>query len=466
MSWGDHRLQGEGAGASLHENGNNMHVVMTGHAKKKRELGQMEKYGKWTLIREIGRGASGIVYLATGVDGGLAAVRICLRGELGADRYARELRGAKLYRGIPPGEGLVRLLELGEFEQGFYMAMELADDEFGGRPSGTPEYRPKTLARVIAGERALPVKEALEIGLALAKGLETLQRRHLLHRDVKPGNVVYVRGRPVLSDPGLLVDEAEAVSLVGTPGYVPPENFIGSGGDVYSLGLTLKAASFGRSVEELERGPMLEADTGNPLFPAWWRILNRATHPDPMRRYRSAKALRKDFLALRVRMYFMLRTFGLPRYAWCLLVVLAIVATASVFRVKTAIDYSESRWKELDDSIAEQVARSNEVTEQTIRDGYDNSVKWREEDVFRLEEKISEVERSIAKKEKLLAEKNRKADIESVKSRIEEDIRQRNSLLMEKAKKMKELEEAELARKVGLEKLEKEKRERLGRQRK
>ena len=112
---------------------------------------------------------------------------------------------------------------------------------------------------------------------------------------------------------------------------------------------------------------------------------------------------------------------------------MAIVATASVFRVKTAIDYSESRWKELDDSIAEQVARGNEVIEQTIRDGYDNSVKRREEDVFYLEEKISKVERSIAKKEKLLAEKNRKADIESVRSSIEKDIRKRNSLLMEKA---------------------------------
>ena len=426
----------------------------------------MEKYGEWTLIREIGRGASGIVYLATGVDGGLAAVRICLRGELGADRYARELRGAKLYRGIPPGEGLVRLLELGEFEQGFYMAMELADDEFGESPSGTPEYRPKTLARVIAGERALPVKESLEIGLALAEGLETLQRHHLLHRDVKPGNVVYVRGRPVLSDPGLLVDEAEAVSLVGTPGYVPPENFIGTGGDVYSLGLTLKAASFGRPVEELERGPMLEADTGNPLFPAWWRILNRATHSDPMRRYRSAKALRKDLLALRVKMFFMSRMFGLPRYVWCLLVVLATVVAASVFRVKTAIDYSVLRWKELDDSIAEQTARTNEAVEQSIRENYDNSVKFAEEDVSRLEKEISEVERSIAKNEKLLAETVREADIKEVKSSIERDMEYRNFLLMGKTEKMKILEKAELARKEGLEKLEKEKRERLERQKK
>lgn len=211
---------------------------------------------------------------------------------------------------------------------------------------------------------------------------------------------------------------------------------------------------------------MLEADTGNPLFPAWWRILNRATHSDPMRRYRSAKALRKDLLALRVKMFFMSRMFGLPRYVWCLLVVLAIVVAASVFRVKTAIDYSVLRWKELDDSIAEQTARTNEAVEQSIREDYDNRVKFAEEDVSRLEKEISEVERSIAKNEKLLAETVREADIEKVKSSIKGDMGYRKFLLMGKAEKMKILERAELARKEGLEKFEKEKRERLERQKK
>ena len=136
---------------------------------------------------------------------------------------------------------------------------------------------------------------------SLAKGLETLQRHHLLHRDIKPGNVIYVRGRPVLSDPGLVVEESQAVSLVGTPGYVPPENFTDAAGDIYSLGLTLKAASFGRKIEDLDKGPALEADTGSRFFPAWWRILNKATDPTPSRRYQSAKALLKDLKELRLR---------------------------------------------------------------------------------------------------------------------------------------------------------------------
>ena len=261
-----------------------------------------QQCGVWRLEREIGQGAYGVVYLAVGSDGVRAAVKVCRREAVGDERYERELRGAKLYRAIPPQEGLVRMRELVETEWGFYTVMDLADDEFGGPLEAASGYRPKTLARVIEGEKALPLKECVKLGIALAGGLATLQRHHLLHRDIKPGNVIYIGGKPVLTDPGLLVDEFEAASLVGTPGYVPPENFTAAAGDIYSLGLTLKAASFGRKLEDLDKGPALESDTSAPLFPAWWRILNKATDPTPSRRYQSAKALIKDLKSLRMRM--------------------------------------------------------------------------------------------------------------------------------------------------------------------
>jgi serine/threonine protein kinase len=265
--------------------------------------------GDWRLDREIGRGAYGVVYLATNGKGERAAVKVCRRNDTGEERYERELRGAKLYSLIPPQEGLVRMREFAEEPWGFYAVMDLADDEFGGDCTASSEYRPKTLARVIEGEKALPLSACVRLGLALAKGLVVLQRHHLLHRDIKPGNVLYVGGRPVLSDPGLVVEESEAVSRVGTPGYVPPENFTGAAGDIYSLGLTLKAASFGRHIEDLDKGPALEADTGANLFPAWWRILNKATDPTPSRRYQSAKAILKELKRLHLRMAF-------ARFAW------------------------------------------------------------------------------------------------------------------------------------------------------
>ena len=262
-----------------------------------------ESCGDWKLLREIGRGAYGTVHLAVGPGGEHAAVKVCRRDAVGDERYERELRGAKLYRSIPPQEGLVRMRALAETDWGFYTVMDLADDEFGGSQDASSGYRPKTLARVIDGEKALPLKECVGLAIALAKGLAALQRHHLLHRDIKPANVLYVGGRPVLSDPGLVVEETAAVSTVGTPGYLPPERkFTDAAGDIYSLGLTLKAASFGRQLEELDKGPAMEADTGAALFPAWWRILNKATDPTPAKRHQSAKALLKDLAALRRKM--------------------------------------------------------------------------------------------------------------------------------------------------------------------
>ena len=262
--------------------------------------GNMPQCGQWRLVREIGHGAYGVVYLAVGSDGKRAAVKVCRRDEIGEERYARELRGARLYSAIQRTTGLVWMKELVEEPWGFYSVMDLADHEFGGEFS-EDTYRPKTLASMLGGVKALPIDESVKLGIALAKGLETLQRHHLLHRDIKPGNVIYVGGRPVLSDPGLVVEESEAASLVGTPGYVPPENFTAAVGDVYSLGLTLKAASFGRSIEDIDKGPALEADTSAAQFPAWWRILSKATDPTPSRRYQSAKALLKDLKSLRIK---------------------------------------------------------------------------------------------------------------------------------------------------------------------
>ena len=290
--------------------------------------------GVWRLGREIGRGAYGIVYLAVNAKGEGAAVKVCGRADISDECYARELRGAKLFREIPPQEGLVRMRDLAEADWGFYTVMDLADDEFADASVATDAYRPRTLASVIESEKALPLAECVRLALALAKGLETLQRHHLLHRDIKPANVLYVGGKPVLSDPGLVVEEASATSLVGTPGYVPPEKFTSSASDIYSLGLVLKAASFGRRVEDLAKGPAQEADTGAPQFATWWRILNKATDETPARRYQSAKALLKDVRRLQLK----IAASPAERVAnvvgrWLLLLILLFLVSYAVFQI-------------------------------------------------------------------------------------------------------------------------------------
>ena len=58
------------------------------------QLEDMTQCGQWRLVREIGHGAYGVVYLAVGADGKRAAVKVCRRDGMSDERYSRELRGA------------------------------------------------------------------------------------------------------------------------------------------------------------------------------------------------------------------------------------------------------------------------------------------------------------------------------------------------------------------------------------
>ena len=287
-------------------------------------------------LREIGRGAHGVVHLARNpATGAFAALKVCDRPEGDAATPAalaaweRERRGTALYAALPPHPGLVRILAFDEAPDGrsFRVAMELADPEdapasstgrsFGIQHSafGIEAYRPRTLASVLQAEIALPLRDCLSLGLRLAGALEFLQSRHLAHRDVKPSNVLFVRGRPVLADVGLVADLREAKSLVGTPGYEPPEHHGTPQGDVYSLGRTLARASLGREPEEGGFVPCPEADSDAPGFWRWMQILARACALAPERRYRSAKALRKALAALALRVRLRTRVWPVLRLA-------------------------------------------------------------------------------------------------------------------------------------------------------
>ena len=79
---------------------------------------------------------------------------------------------------------------------------------------------------------------ALIIATALARGLGHLHGQGLVHRDVKPANVIFVHGRARLADMGL-VDEEGRMSFAGTEGYVAPEGTGTPAADLYSLGLVL-----------------------------------------------------------------------------------------------------------------------------------------------------------------------------------------------------------------------------------
>ncbi len=276
---------------------------------------------------EIGRGASGVVTLVQ-TPAGYVAKKVCTKPESGdTGVYARELRAVRAYLHVPPAEGLIRISNLAVADDGnsFSYLMELADDEENGRAIDPATYRPRTLTSVLSAEIALPLRECIALGLRLSSAVAHLQRHHLLHRDIKPGNVLYIHGQPVLADIGLVMDVREATSLVGTPGYAPPENHGTPQGDVYSLGKTLYRASTGREPDEQGFAPCTEADTDAPYFWKWMIILAKACSPSPDKRHRSAKALRKDLLRLQ------LQTRLMPRKNLAQLLAIPLVGAAVWF---------------------------------------------------------------------------------------------------------------------------------------
>ena len=287
-----------------------------------------DAFAPFRPIREIGRGAHGAVFLADGPSG-RAAIKVCPKPADPARKpdWERERRGWSLFARIPSHPGLVRVFGTGDTPDGaaFWVAMELADPEPGASdPAG---YRPLTLASVAAAEVALPLRRCVALGERLASALEHLQRHHLVHRDVKPGNVLFVRGNSVLADAGLVADDREAASLVGTPGYEPPEHHGTPQGDVFSLGRTLWRIATGRAPDEAGFAPCAEADTSDPDFWRLLALLGRATSPVPERRHRSAKAFRKDLARLRRRRRFRLaRRIAVPSLAAaCAALLLALV---------------------------------------------------------------------------------------------------------------------------------------------
>lgn len=256
--------------------------------------------------REIGRGEYGVVYLAKGPGAyyALKVVQLPDKADVArAEAYARELRGVRLVMGLPPIGGLVRIHDLAERPDGseFAYAMDLADPEREESGPFDDNYRPRTLASVVDAEIALPLDECLDIAIRIATVLVALQRRHIIHRDIKPGNIIFVRGKAILADVGLAIDVRDATSIVGTPGYAPPERQGSPAGDVFGLGKTLYRISTGRQPSEEGLPPCTEADVDSPYFWKWMTILSKATSRDPARRYRSAKGLLRDLRRLRSR---------------------------------------------------------------------------------------------------------------------------------------------------------------------
>ena len=248
--------------------------------------------GRFRIVRPIGEGGTGIVYEALDpVLSRAVALKILKPQGLSRELVERFLREARFLARLRH-PNVVQILELGRHEGRDFLTMEFIE----GKPFPATADRREALARLVR----------------VARAIAHIHRRSIVHRDLKPSNIlVDPGGRPVVMDFGI-ARSAEAVStlslsgtLVGTPAYMAPEQFLGetadAPADIYSLGVILYEVLAGRRpfdgktvvalAEQVKAGHI-------PPLPdvprALEAICRRAMRVKPEERYPTADAFADD----------------------------------------------------------------------------------------------------------------------------------------------------------------------------
>jgi serine/threonine protein kinase len=255
------------------------------------------------LLRQIGRGSYGEVWLARNVMGTFRAIKVVYRDSFDSDRpYEREFGGLQKFEPVSRTHpGLVNILHVGRnVEAGyFYCVMEVADDLSDGQAIRPELYQARSLASEIGRRGRLPFAECVGLGVALADALHHLHSRGLVHRDIKPSNIIFANGVPKLADIGLVTQIGSQATFVGTEGYLAPEGPGTPAADLYSLGRLLYEISFGKSQDQFPDLPtrLREFPDAGQLMRLNSLIL-KGCDPQPARRFQSAEDFRAALAAL------------------------------------------------------------------------------------------------------------------------------------------------------------------------
>ena len=260
--------------------------------------------GPYTITAEVARGGMGVIYRAT--DPGAnreVAIKVLLTntsaGSVAKKRFAREARAlAKLRH-----KNVVAVHSVGEHEGNPYIVMDFVAGE--------------SLGERLEREGSLPPDEAAAIVRTLATALHYGHEHGVVHRDVKPSNVLLAGDQVLLTDYGLAKDVdsqtrlTETGHFLGTPGFLAPEQArgdtlaVGPTTDVYGLGATLYALLTGEPpftgdsllevMVAMERGDVAPVSTHRPEVAAPLEaICLMCLEPDPVNRYPTAAALEDD----------------------------------------------------------------------------------------------------------------------------------------------------------------------------
>ncbi len=243
---------------------------------------------RYRIVALLGRGGMGEVYRADDLTLGQQVALKFLPESVAAnpnivERFRGEVRIAR--RVSHPN--VCRVYDVGEIDGHLFLSMEYVDGEDLG-----------SLLRRIG---RLPQDKALEIARKLCAGLAAAHEKGVLHRDLKPGNVMLDgRGQAMLTDFGLagFADQIQGAEVRnGTPAYMAPEQLAGTEvtpkSDLYSLGLVIYELLTGkRPFESAPRDTQVHPSTlVKDLDPRIERVIQRCLEPDPAKRPASALAV-------------------------------------------------------------------------------------------------------------------------------------------------------------------------------
>lgn len=266
----------------------------------------LSQLGRYRILGELGHGAMGIVYKAEDpLLGRVVAIKTITLVSDAAERIeyeARFFQEARAAGGLNH-PNLITIHDIGREGDIAYMAMELLDGV--------------DLREVMARGR-VPRRLALEIAAQAAEGMAFAHERGVVHRDIKPGNIMIVRGRHAkIMDFGIARMRVSDVktqtgAILGSPKYMSPEQVAGRRvdhrADIFSLGVVLYELAAGEApftapnlaqlMQQISLAAPRPPSAVDPALPAMLDlIVARALEKEPDARYQSAAEMAADLRA-------------------------------------------------------------------------------------------------------------------------------------------------------------------------
>jgi serine/threonine-protein kinase len=275
------------------------------HSKKASRAAELlGELGDYELLEEVGRGGQGVVFRARQKSlNRTVALKVISLGQWASKAHLKRFRLEAEAAARLEHPGIVPIHEVGERDGSCYFSMKFVE---GGQLDEVARREP------------MPIRRAAELIAKVARTVHYAHEHGILHRDIKPGNVLLdAKGEPHLTDFGLarLVESESSVTqtldVLGTPSYMAPEQAVGNNAavssvtDVYGLGAVLYQLLTGQppfaggaTYETIKL--LLDTEPRNPrlLNPKIDRDLSticlKCLEKDPKRRYSSALSLAED----------------------------------------------------------------------------------------------------------------------------------------------------------------------------